>query len=243
MNGFAIAVGIGAALGLYRVSRQQSGQWLDSALFALAFSLVGARLGYAWLNQVYFAAHPGEIMQLWLGGLNDAGALVGGVVGILVAARIRRISAGRLADLLYPLLPSLAVGVWLGCWLSGTAYGLEMPAGTWWAVPVQDESGLVSGRLPVQLLAAVALLIFYWLLELLTPMPRPAGWLFSLAASWLSLVSLVASLLRADPALRWGQLRADTWLNLVLVLLFFTFFVWAQFLARRQAKGSEITAL
>ena len=182
-------------------------------------------------------------MQIWLGGLNDAGALAGGVVGIVIAARIRKISPGRLADLLYPLLPPLAVGVWLGCWLSGTAYGLELPAGTWWAVPVQDESGLVSGRLPVQLIAALALLIFYWLLELLTPMPRPAGWLFSLAASWLSLVNLVASLLRADPAPRWGQLRADTWLNLVLVLLFFTLFVWAQFQARRQAKGSEITAL
>jgi len=243
VNGFAIAVGLGAALGLYRVSRQQSGQWLDSALFALACSLLGARLGYVGLNANYFSSHPGEILQIWLGGLNDAGALAGGVLGGFIAARIRRFPVGRLVDQLYSLLPPLAVGAWLGCWLSGTAYGLQLPAGSWWAVPAQDEGGLVTGRLPVQMVAAIALLIFYWLLEQLTPMPRPAGWLFSLAASWLALVNLVASLLRADPAPRWGELRADSWLNLILVLLFFALFVWAQFQARRQTKGSESITL
>jgi phosphatidylglycerol---prolipoprotein diacylglyceryl transferase len=238
LNSFALVVGIGAALGLYRISRQQSGQWLDAALLSLALALLGARLGYVALNWGFFSAHLSEILQFWLGGLNDGGAVIGGLVGLGLAAAGRRVSPFRLADQLYPLLPPLSVAAWLGCWLSGTAYGALLPNTAWWAVPSLDESGLALGRLPVQLLASLCLLIFYWLLELLTPIPRPAGWLFSLAAVWMALVNLIATLLRADPAPLWGRLRADTWINLFLVLFFLALFVWSQFKARHLLKGS-----
>ena len=54
-------------------------------------------------------------------------------------------------------------------------------------------------------------------METLTPLPRPSGWFFSLAATWLVLVSLVASLLRADPMPLWRDLRVDTWAYLILL--------------------------
>ncbi len=239
MNAFAIAVGVGAVLGLFRIGRQRSGQWLDAALIALAGSLVGARIAYALLNPAYFSAHPLEVLEIWRGGLAAPGAILGGTLGLALAAALDRVKVLRLADWLYPLIPPLAVGAWLGCWLVGDAYGPQLPAGTWWAVRALDESGVLAPRMPVQLGAAIALAVFYYLMETLTPLPRPSGWLFSLATAWLVLVSLVASLLRVDPIQTWNDLRVDTWIYLVLLVPYFGLFAWLNFTARQKGKGPD----
>ena len=54
MNFFSLTLGLGATLGLYRVSRQRAGQWLDAALLVLFRSLLGARLGFAAERLAYF---------------------------------------------------------------------------------------------------------------------------------------------------------------------------------------------
>ena len=238
VNAYAIAVGLGAALGLFRISRQRAGQWLDAALLVLAAAFVGARAAYVLLNLAYFSAHPVETLEFWRGGLAAPGAMLGGGLGLLLAAALEKAPVLRLADWLYPLIPPLAVGAWLGSWLVGVAYGAQAPAGAWWAVHAVDESGLVALRVPVQLGAAVALAVFYWLMETLTPLPRPSGWLFSLAASWLVLVSLVASLLRIDPMPLWNNLRMDTLAYLLVFVPYFGLFSWLNFVARKNAKGA-----
>lgn len=239
MNEYAIAIGLGATLGLYRISRQRSGQWLDGALLVLFCALLGARAGYALDNWTYFSAHPLESLQIWLGGLSAPGALTGGLLGILLAALILRVNPLRLADWYYPLIPPLAVGAWLGCWLNGVAYGALLPPGTWWGLPALDESGALALRVPVQLGAASALVIFYILMERLTPLPRPSGWLFCLAASWLTLVGLVTSLLRADPQPIWHQLRLESWTYVALFIPLFGGLAALTFKARREEKGKS----
>lgn len=239
MNGFAITVGLGAALGLYRVGRQQSGQWLDDALLALTGSLIGARLGYVLVNLPYFSQNPLEIPQVWLGGLQSGGAVVGWLAALALMAWSRKISLARMADWLYPLIPPLVIAIWMGCWLEGVGYGQTLPPGTLWGVPSVDESGALALRVPVQLMAALSLLIFFALLETLTPVPRPAGWFSTLAGTWVVVVGLAASLLRSDPAPLWHNLRLDTWTNLVWLVVFLAIFTRVNFIARRQSKGSS----
>jgi phosphatidylglycerol:prolipoprotein diacylglycerol transferase len=236
LNGFAIVLGLGAALGLLRISRQRSGQWLDAALLVLLGALLGARLGYVLVHLSYYSLHPAEILALRAGGLSGGGAALGWVVGLLLSALIHRVPVLRLADWLYPLLPPLAVAGYLGCWMAGVAYGPELPAGTWWGVLAPDESGLVAPHWPLQPAAALALLVFYWLMERLIPLPRPSGWLFSLAATWYIVVDLVVSLLRSDPQPSWGVFHLDTLGNLVALALCLGLFVALTFITRRQAK-------
>ncbi len=238
VNAYALAVGIGAALGLFRVSRQRSGQWLDAGLIVLAASLIGARIAYAVLNAAYFRAHPLEVLEIWRGGFSAPGAVLGGTLGLVLAAALDKVRVLRLADWLYPLIPPLAIGAWLGCWLTGVAYGPQLPAGTWWAVQAIDEAGVIAPRMPLQLGAALALAVFYFLMETLTPLPRPSGWLSSLGTSWLVLVSLVASFLRTDPVPLWNGLRLDTWVYLVLLVPYFGLFAWLNFTARKKPKGT-----
>ncbi len=222
-------------MGLWRVARsapqRQVGLWVNAGLFVLFFTLLGARVFYVGIDWSYFAAHLIEAPQLWLGGLTWPGALAGaGLAFSLLGFRYRAarsrtkqagpIPLGWLGDRLYPLLPPVAVTAWLGCWQSGVAYGAAAPKGAVWGVPTLDETGFSSLRFPLQPLAALTLLIFFWLLETRTRALRPAGKLSGLAVAGLLLNLLAASLLRADPALYWNGLRLDTWFAIFYLLLF-----------------------
>ncbi|WP_303773213.1 prolipoprotein diacylglyceryl transferase [Anaerolinea thermophila] len=236
MNEFSLLLMIGGGIGLWRVSRQRELQWLDGAILAILGALAGARLGYVLVNLAYFRQVPQEIFQFWLGGLSAPGAITGALLGVGAASLLFRVPYFRMADRLYPLLPPLAVSCWLGCWLAGCAYGAVARPG-WLGVPAPDEAGWVTWRVPVQPFAAFSLILFYGLMEALIPIPRPSGWLSSLALTWLTLVGLVASLFRADPMPRWNNLRVDTWVYLVLELLFLSCFTILHFMAHRRSGG------
>ncbi len=185
MINFSLWLGIGASLGLWRIARsvpkRQSSVWVNAGLFVLFAALLGARTSYALVNWTYFSTHLIEIPMLWIGGLTWPGAVLGMLLALAYLStqnrttRSRSGSFGWLGDRLYPLLPPIAITAWLGCWQSGVAYGASLPLNTWWGVPAIDESGLYSPRWPVQLLAALSLLIFFWLLERRIKPLRPAG--------------------------------------------------------------------
>jgi hypothetical protein len=134
-----------------------------------------------------------------------------------------------------------AIAGYLGAWLAGVAYGPQLPAGTWWGIPAPDEIGWMALRWPLQPAAALALLVFYSLMERLIPLPRPSGWLFSLAAAWYIVVSLVVSLLRADPQPAWRAFHLDTLGNLIALILTLGIFAALTFIDRRKStlKSTE----
>jgi prolipoprotein diacylglyceryltransferase len=238
VNAFSVWVGLGATVGLWRIVRsapqRQAETWLNAGLFVLFFTLAGARLSYIWLNWSYFASHLVESAMIWLGGLTWPGAFAGAGLALIMLSLLYRNSPDRLpphtpylplgwvGDRLYPLLPPLAIAVWIGCWQSGIAYGVALPAGTWWGMPALDASGASSLRFPLQPLAALTLLEFFWLLETRIRPLRPPGLLFGLAVAGLLLHLAAFSLLRDDPAPYWNGLRLDTWFavfSLALLLI------------------------
>jgi hypothetical protein len=206
---------------MWRVARsvpqQQAGAWSNSCLLVLFSGLLGARLGYVLTNWAYFAAHPDEIPLIIQGGLTWPGAIFGATLVFLYlvisyrSPRGGRATPGWIGDRLYPLLPPLAVTTWLGSWSVGSAFGPVLPAGTWWGIPGLDEGGARGLHWPLQPLAALSLLVYYWILERSIKPLHPPGRLSWLASFGLLLNLLAASLLRADPAPTWYGLRPDTW--------------------------------
>ena len=82
MQSFSIILGLGTLAGLllvgWRAPRKETIHYLDAAGFTLFIALVGSRAFAVAVNWGYYASHPIEIVQVWLGGLSSIGAIAGG---------------------------------------------------------------------------------------------------------------------------------------------------------------------
>ncbi|NMB90946.1 MAG: hypothetical protein GYA17_21495 [Chloroflexi bacterium] len=215
MDGFALWTGLGASLGLWRIttglSPHTSLQRARGGLWVLLGVLAGARAVYVALEPAYYTARPWEVLQFWLGGLAWPGAMLGGLAALAGLAAVEHSSLAKTADQYAPLAAPLAVGVYLGCWQSGAGYGVLAPAGVHWGAPAYDEYGLWALRFPLQFLCALVLAAYFALLEFGRLPIRKPGQKASLAGLGLSLDLLLFSWLRADPVMHWQGLAVDVW--------------------------------
>jgi len=190
-----LAVLVSAGIVLRRAARPD---WVaDVYLGALVGAVLGARLFHVLLNWDYFRANLNEAFVVSLGGLDWHGAILGGLVGLYLAMRVRQwITARRggfqtlpytypdLLDFLTPALPLLSLAAWWGCLAASCAYGLEVdnlsnyPA--LMVAETADVYGIVAPRYNTQvfglIVSIVVLLvvgILFWRGRLQTPPPNP----------------------------------------------------------------------
>jgi phosphatidylglycerol:prolipoprotein diacylglycerol transferase len=213
MSLYSIMLALGALVGLllvsWRAPQKERIRYLDAGVLTLLGALVGGRVFSIVVNLNYFATHPGEIFQIWMGGFSGIGALVGGVLMIFLLALLWRFPLGALADTLIPLAGTLVIAAWMGCWLDACSYGA--PSSAWWALPTGDEWGVTSDRVPVQLIGALATLLVIWLLDWGGQRLPVNGSGAAMGLFGMSSVLFGLSYLRADPTLIWNGLRLDAW--------------------------------
>ena len=96
----------------------------DVEFYVVLIGLVGARIYYLlFFNPQFIKEDFFEIFKIWRGGLSIHGAIIGGIVGGWIFARIRHISFWKLADIISPsLLLGQAIGR-VGCFLNGCCFG------------------------------------------------------------------------------------------------------------------------
>ncbi|MGE0752520.1 MAG: prolipoprotein diacylglyceryl transferase [Variibacter sp.] len=74
--------------------------------------ILGGRVGYVlFYNPAYFAAHPGDIFQIWHGGMSFHGGFTGCVIAVILFARRRGIPILTLGDITCAVGP---IGLFLG---------------------------------------------------------------------------------------------------------------------------------
>jgi prolipoprotein diacylglyceryltransferase len=222
VNEYSLLVGMGASLAILRVvqnvPRWQAGRWANTSLWVLLSSLIGARVAFVLSYWGYFQKHFFEAIRLWKGGFSWFGAILGGLICLFAISRIRHTSFAKLADGLVPMIPPLAVTIWMGCWAWGIAYGPLAPPHSFWGIPTWDESGLSARRLPLQLLAAFAILVYCFWLEASNNNFKKKGQKAALMMLGLSANLLVFMPLRVDPALHWLGIRLDVWAAIVFFI-------------------------
>lgn len=219
INSFSLLLAIGASFGLWRLAltspTAQRLYWLLTGLLSLLGALLGARITYVLEHLHYYNLYPQQILQFWQGGLSWEGALAGALLSIPLAAHVWQWDFWRICDRLCVMLLPVSLATWLACLLEGSAYGIALPQGTWWGIRVLDESGLYSLRSPVQPLAALSLLVFLGLAELLLRKTNRPGLRASLLLLIFSLDMLLFTFMRADPAQTWLGLRIESWAALI----------------------------
>lgn len=96
---------------------------IDLSPYLIIFGLIGARLYYCLLNYDFYLRFPTEILAIRHGGISIHGAILGGLIGLLIFAKRHKISAFKLADAsAVGLILAQAIGRW-GNFFNSEAFG------------------------------------------------------------------------------------------------------------------------
>jgi len=113
LTAVALVVGFIAAYFLAKYRRQKADEILNFAPFAIIASILGARLLHVLVNWSYYSANPSFIFAFRRGGLAIQGAMVGGILALIIFCRIRKLDFWLWADI---AAPGLLLGQDLGRW-------------------------------------------------------------------------------------------------------------------------------
>ncbi|MFQ5401731.1 MAG: prolipoprotein diacylglyceryl transferase family protein [Anaerolineae bacterium] len=225
---YTVTMGLGIAAGLWlthRLARREPhADWPDGALASLAAGLLGGRLGFVMGQWTYFQERPGEVWQLWRGGLSYHGALLAGLLGLWLWRRQKKRPFTAYADLLAPGLALATSFGWLACWLDRCAFGRQTTLGLF-AAGLPDNYGLFAVRYQTQMLGLTLSLLVLLLVLWRRPRAR-AGALFGWTLLGLSTGHALVSLWRGDVVPLVGPVRIDTILDLALAI---TALMWLQY--------------
>jgi phosphatidylglycerol:prolipoprotein diacylglycerol transferase len=235
--GIGVAAGIAIALGAAALRRERLFPWLDTSIGAAIGGVVGARAFHVWLNWDYFSAHTDQITMLSTGGLDWHGAIFGGMIGLVITARLRRVPLRPLIDALALALPIGAAATWMACGAANCGYGLEVQTladyPQWLVTESPDVYGITAPRLnlpPVGiLLAAIVLLV----VVVMTALRWLTGLRLWLALTLYALGMAVISFFRAEYVPMWFGRRADQVLDLAVALVAILIFAGVALLRRR----------
>ncbi|WEK54515.1 MAG: prolipoprotein diacylglyceryl transferase [Candidatus Cohnella colombiensis] len=126
---YGMILGFGAFAGLLLAIQEgkrfgvSADFFLDLLLFGVPSAIIVARIYYVAFKWGYYSKHPGEIIQIWAGGIAIYGALIGALLCGFFYIRAKGYSFWRIADI---CAPSLLIGQMIGRWgnfVNQEAYG------------------------------------------------------------------------------------------------------------------------
>jgi phosphatidylglycerol:prolipoprotein diacylglycerol transferase len=195
---------------------------LDIAPWVVFSGIAGARIYYLLLRAGYYLEHPGDALNLRLGGLSIHGAIIAGALALYLLCRAKGQSFLRWVDIIVPgLALAQGIGRW-GNWANQEAFGT--PSTLPWAVEIE------SARRPAQfsefatfhptflyeslfnLINAVVLTALF----LRRPRWLRNGDLLAFYLLFYGLARLVIESIRTD-SLYLGPLPAAYWLSMVAI--------------------------
>ncbi|MFD2264800.1 prolipoprotein diacylglyceryl transferase [Lacibacterium aquatile] len=138
----------------------------DFVTYATLGVILGGRLGYVlFYKPMHYLQNPGEILQVWNGGMAFHGGALGVIVAIIIFARVKKLPVFGLGDIVCAVVP---IGLGLGRianFVNGELYGRATDV-AWAMVFPHDEKQVL--RHPSQLYQAAmeGLILFLVLLVL-----------------------------------------------------------------------------
>ena len=97
---------------------------IDLAPYLIIFGIIGSRMYYCLLNYSFYLRFPTEIIAIRHGGISIHGALLGGLVGLIIFAKRKNLSIPKLCDTtVIGLALAQSIGRW-GNFFNSEAFGL-----------------------------------------------------------------------------------------------------------------------
>jgi phosphatidylglycerol---prolipoprotein diacylglyceryl transferase len=210
----------------------------DVCLATLLGGLLFARIEHVLVHWNYFSEHTDEIIRFTYGGLNWHGAVIGGLVGVWGAAKLRKIPLTPLLDSFALVLPLIVFTAWRGCEAVACAFGREVqtlsvhPDFAVWEG--SDIYGLIYPRFHTQYLGQMLALILLLVTLFLRWRQIFLGYHFALTVALLSIGMSGIGFLRGDAIPTLAGTHLDTFLHL-FTLFFGVFFTYRINLRHRKS--------
>lgn len=129
---YGIIIGIGMIIAMYMATNEGDMKGmpqdfiLDLAFIMVPLAILGARLYYVIFKLDYYLANPGQILQIWNGGIAIYGALITGAIVIAVFTKKKKVPFMLTLDVLAPaVLIAQSIGRW-GNFVNQEAHGREV---------------------------------------------------------------------------------------------------------------------
>jgi len=202
----------------------------DMLIYGVLGVILGGRLGYVlFYKPAYYLEHPGEILQIWSGGMSFHGGFIGVMLAIGLFCAIKKKRWLATMDFVAPLVPiGLAAGR-MGNFINGELPGrpTSLPWGMWF--PQHDAAPVA--RHPSQLYQfALEGLALFALLWLYSAKPRPTGAVSGAFLIGYGFFRFLAELARQPDdflgLVGWG-LSMGQWLSAPMILIGIAMMAWA----------------
>lgn len=127
----------------------QDSDWIwDAMILITILGIIGARLYHVFtpskalldmgIDTAYYLENPMRILNMKAGGLGFPGAIIGGVIGVLIYTRVKKVSFSLLLDATAPgVALAQAIGRW-GNFINQELYG--PPTNLPWAIKIWPEN-------------------------------------------------------------------------------------------------------
>jgi phosphatidylglycerol---prolipoprotein diacylglyceryl transferase len=224
--GLTMAVAVAAGFYLAMVRARKYGLNLtesENLLFWLAIGgFIGARLYHVASSYFYYATHPLDVLKIWNGGLSIYGAIIGGLIALIICKKLYKLQTTNY-NLLDWLAPSLVLGQIIGRF--GNLFNYEAfgyPTNLPWKmfVPSQFRPQIFQAYNffhPFFLYEILGNLVILFLL-LKSIRPKNPGSLFFSYLLLYNLLRFALEFLRIDSTFI-GQFRLNAIASLLLVLV------------------------
>lgn len=231
---YGIFISVGILLGILIAIRVARKRGLDEdtmwniLLWAIPVSVLSARLYYVIFEWQNYVGNFGEIFAVWHGGLAIHGAILGGILTVVLCCRHYKWDFFIVADCFAPgLILGQAIGRW-GNFVNGEAHGYatNLP----WAINVNGE--MVHPTFLYESLWDIGIFI---LLVVLLKKDKEKGNLFLIYLMLYSVGRFFIEMLRTD-SLMIGFLRQAQVISLVLFAAALVIYLWRK---KKQPKAEK----
>lgn len=201
-----------------RFIRFTEDQLVSCALWAIILGFLGSKILY-WIVEIdQIIADPRYLIRTLREGFVFYGALIGGVIGVLIYSTKTKLPFFAFADLFMPSLVLAQAFGRIGCFCAGCCYGAHSDA--WCAVTYPAGGAAPAGvpLLPTQLFESGFLFLLtiglVWILKLKKPFGTVTGWYAVLYGVW----RFIIEFFRSDDRGAVGSLSTSQFLGIFIVL-------------------------
>lgn len=221
--GVCMAIGMVAAFVLLFFLRKKQtllsdDDILSAAIWAIISGLLGAKILYWIVEFDQIIADPHYLIETLTAGFVFYGALIGGVIGILLYVRRAKKNIFSILDLFSPSFAFAQAFGRIGCFNAGCCYGMQCESPISVVFPTGGSAPAGVPLLPTQLMESAFLFLLtaalVWIYCKKKPHGTVTGWYFILYGVW----RFIIEFFRSDDRGAVGGLSTSQFIGIFIVI-------------------------